>query len=662
MGQAKIIMISKKNLFHLTLFLIPVGFFCILELILRITGYESELNFISRIERNGKEYYTINQLVGKRYFGKDRLYYRKGSHDYFEVNKSPNTIRVFCFGESSMAGFPYEYNAIPSEFLKERLSASLPGKNIEVINTAIAATNSFTVDEFADMLVKYKPDLFIVYMGQNEFYGVYGVGSTVSAGKYRWMIKTYLWFEQFKTFLLLKNAINFVEELFKSDDSQENKILMEEMASKSINYNSDDFRIAVNTFRDNYKEVISTALDHKIPVLISTLVTNENDLQPFVSFHSENLNASLQAESKKLFETGLNEQQQGDFESAAENFKKSLAIDSMPAVIHYRLGKCYEKLNLLSEAGKQYSMAIDLDGLRFRAPSVFDNIIGNLGKKYNVPVADVRKEFRQNSENGFIGSSLLVDHVHPSIKGYFLLAKTWVETLKNNRMLGLSPDLAGNDSLLWDMSSVTPLDSIIGNLKIMELRSRPPFTKSDETLKFQPHTYIEQIAYQYAAEHSLAWADAHLNASKYYLSTGNFLRALNELKAILISDEDNPMVLKVAGDMSLQLNLYDQAEKYYINASKYVANQFIEYKLGKTELLLDKPDAAVQFLQSSLDRNAQSNEKFNTAELEDVYFNLAKAFNKMNENEKASDALKKLLSFDPLNKEAADLLNKIQKH
>lgn len=637
-------MLSKKNIFRIILFLIPFVIFFILELVLRITGYEDELNFVSKVDRNGKEYYTINQLVGKRYFGKDRLYYRKGSHDYFEVNKSSNTIRVFCLGASTMAGFPYEYNAIPTEFLRDRLKTAFPGKNIEVINTAIAATNSFTVDEFADELVSYKPDLFIVYMGQNEFYGVYGVGSTVSVGNSRWLIKTYLWFQHFKTFLLLKNVINSVAGFFGSDNTQDNKILMEEMAKTSIKYNSNDFKTGVNTFRDNYEELIDLARAHNIPILISTLVTNENDVAPFVSFHSDSLSNTLKLENKKLDSLGLIELQKNNYELASEFFKKSILIDSLPADVHYQLGECYEGLKNYHDAIKEYSLARDLDGLRFRAPSDFNKIIRKFGNQLNVPIADVKNEFSQNSKNGLIGSGLLIDHVHPNIKGYFLLAKTWFQTIKENKILGLSPNIGENDSLLWKESAVTQLDSLIGAIKILELKSRPPFSQTEESLNYEPHSTIEQIAYQYVVSKKLSWASAHMNVVKYYLGIGNYSKTLDELRAILVSDQDNPMILKLAGDMALQLNLLNKAEKYYLTANKYSTNQFIEYKLGKTELLLGKPSVAIQFFTSSLERNKQSSDKLSAAEIEDIYYNLAAAYNRVNEPDKAKEIMGKLLN------------------
>jgi tetratricopeptide (TPR) repeat protein len=635
-------MLSKNTIFRIILVLIPFALFLILELILRTFGYADDLRFVSTIDRNGKEYYTINQLVGKRYFNKDRLYYRKGSHDYFEVNKSPQTIRVFCFGESTTAGFPYEYNVIPSEFLRDRLVAAFPDKNIEVINTAIAATNSYTIDEFAGELVKYKPDLFVVYMGHNEFYGVYGVGSTISAGKNRSLIKTYLWLGNFKTFILLKNLINSLMDIFSSDNAQENKVLMEEMAKTSIRYNSDDFKTALSTFRENYEEIINIARENNIPIIISNLVRNEDGLYPFISFQSELISDSLATLSRKFYNLGLEKMDAKNYPGAAEYFNESLSIDSIPANVHYLLGKCYEQLAKYDQAERQYSLAADLDGLRFRAPSEFNNIITRLGKQYQVPVADVNNQFKLNSENGIIGSNLLVDHVHPNIRGYFLLAKAWFLAIKQNKLLGMSPGVEESDSLIWSNAAVTSLDSLIGAIRIMELKSRPPFTKSDSVFNFVPQNAIEQLAYRYAVMNESSWASTHLDAAKYYLTNGNYARALDELRAILVSDEDNPMVLKLAGDMSLQFNRYKQAENYYLRANKFSSNQFIEYKLGKTELLLGKPELAIQFFNSCLERNEQSSDKFNISEMEDIYHNLADAYIKNNEPEKAREVMQKL--------------------
>ncbi|MFZ0453986.1 MAG: tetratricopeptide repeat protein [Ignavibacteriaceae bacterium] len=653
-------MIKKKNIFRVILFLIPFLFLFSLEIILRLIGYGPDLSIVAKIQRNGKEYYTMNQLVGNRYFNENRLFYRKGSHDFFEVNKSPNTIRVFCFGASTMAGFPYEYDAIPSEFLRDRLIDAFPYKNIEVINTAIAATNSYTVSEFVNELSHYKPDLFIIYMGQNEFYGAFGVGSTISIGKSRWLIKTFLWLQQFKTFLFLKNIVSSISNYFKPSNVNEDKILMEQMVkNNSIKYNGSDFLIAENTFEDNYQEVIETAKKNKIPVIISTLVTNEKDLAPFVSIYSDNLNDSLKNKFNNYLAAGINYRKKGDYTNALKSFNKSIAIDSTPADVHYQIGVCEELTKNYEKAKRQFTLAKNLDGLRFRAPSVFNRVIRKLSNQYKVPLSDVNKSFQGSSPYGIIGKELLVDHVHPNIKGYFLLAKTWFQTIRDNELVGLSANVNENDSLLWQQSSVTTLDSIIGALKIMKLKSRPPFTNKDSDFVFTPHNNLEQIAYNYLTNNKLSWGMAHVMAAKEYLVKKDYEKALREYKAILITDETNPNLLSIIGDIYYQLKSYQEAEANYYKAFSFDSNQFLKYRLGLANINLKKPDLAVQYFSSCLLDNKSSNQ-FTVGQVENIRYNLAVAYSRTNQNEKAIDELSIILKTNPLNTEAATLFKKLK--
>ena len=296
----------------------------------------------------------------------------------------------------------------------------------------------------------------------------------------------------------------------------------------------------------------------------------------------------------------------------------------------------------MNKAKTEYSLAIDLDGLRFRAPSQFNKIINNLSSEYKIPVANVDDIFRENASDSIIGSQLLVDHVHPNITGYFLLAKAWYQTLQKNNLIGINKTSEETDSVVWKLSSVTQLDSVIGDIKIQELKSRPPFSKTDSKFEYTPHNPIEEFANQYVIEQKLSWAEAHLNLAKAYFTGGDYKSALKEFRAILVSDDSNPMVLKLAGDICLQLNDYRNAEMYYSKANKFNPNQFIEYKLAKTELFLNKPNLAIRFFNSALERNKVAKEKFKPNELEDLYYNLAGAYNKINEPEKANEVLRKL--------------------
>ncbi|MFA3784137.1 tetratricopeptide repeat protein [Melioribacteraceae bacterium 4301-Me] len=653
-------MYTKKNIFRLILIITPFSLLFLLEMALRISGYENELQIVSTIKRNGKSYYTMNQLVGKRYFGKDRFYYRKGTHDFFEVNKSPNTIRVFCFGASTTAGFPYEYNATPAEFLRERLSAAFPDKNIEVINTAIDATNSFTVVEFAKELVNYEPDLFVVYMGQNEFYGVYGVGSTISVGKSRWLIKTNLWLQNFKTFLLIKNFIRWITEFVSKSRADDNKILMEQMAeNNSIIYGDEDYRIAKENFTKNYEEIIEIAKENNVPLIVSTLVTNEKDLFPFVTMYSNNIDTIRKNKCKEYYRLGLVSKANKDYKTALDYFKKSIEIDSLPANVHFELGKIYLELGDNKNALSEFTKAVDFDGLKFRAPSEFNTIVKKLSIKYNLPLADVNKMFRQHSKDGIIGDELLVDHIHPNIKGYFLLAKSWFEAIKENNLLGKDFKRDENDSLLWENIPVTELDSVIGEFKIRLLRSRPPFQERDQNLIIQPKNFIEQQAYLYSVEHQISWGLAHLNVEKEYLLNKNYEKAAKELKAILVTDDKNSTISIMLGDIYLQTEDYQNAERYYLADTMFFDNQLSLYKMGIVEINLGKYDQAIEYLNRSLFLY-QYQQFLRPSQIEDVHFNLAFCYSKLNKYDKAVDELKIILKSDPKNQKAKQLLKSIE--
>jgi hypothetical protein len=61
------------------------------------------------------------------------------------------------------------------------LSDMYPDTKFEVINTALVAINSHVILEIAKDCAKYKPDLFIVYMGNNEVIGPFGPGTVFSS-------------------------------------------------------------------------------------------------------------------------------------------------------------------------------------------------------------------------------------------------------------------------------------------------------------------------------------------------------------------------------------------------------------------------------------------------------------------------------------------------
>lgn len=92
----------------------------------------------------------------------------------FGVNKSENEKRVFILGESVAALYP-EKN------LENKLNAAFPGRGWKAINCGMHSYDSYRTALIAEELVRYKPDLFVLMMGNND-----GAYSPAYIPKYRY--------------------------------------------------------------------------------------------------------------------------------------------------------------------------------------------------------------------------------------------------------------------------------------------------------------------------------------------------------------------------------------------------------------------------------------------------------------------------------------------
>jgi hypothetical protein len=198
---------QQRRLFWVALVAIPVMFFALLEGGLRVAGYGHDTRLFVQVETAGQRYYTINPDVTRRYFS-DHDFGTYTSRDRFRVEKPPGTYRIFALGASTTIGFPYMFNGSFSSLLRDRLYAHFPERKVEVVNVGITAVNSYTVADIAREVMRYEPDLLIVYAGHNEFYGAFGVGSAEQVGGRRWMVKAYLVAQRSKTFQLLRDGLD----------------------------------------------------------------------------------------------------------------------------------------------------------------------------------------------------------------------------------------------------------------------------------------------------------------------------------------------------------------------------------------------------------------------------------------------------------------------
>lgn len=571
------------------LILLPVLFFALLEGVLRFIDYGGDLSLFHEAAVNGKAYYTINPDVTKRYFRTIQVR-AIVSNEMFEKEKGPNTYRIFCLGESSTLGYPYMFNGSFPSMLKDRLESMWPDENIEVVNLGITAVNSFTVADFARELVGYKPDALLVYCGHNEFYGALGVGSTEGLGKSRWVVRTYLAMEGWRTFRLLRDGVNAARTMFGSDPTQRrDATVMEGMVrNREIRFGSDDYIAAKNNFRGNLEEIAQVAAAHNIRVVFGTLVSNLGGLAPFVSTFSTGTERAKRDEWARFYEEAEGSLAKKEYFAAEASLLSAIKIDSLVAKEHFVLAGVYENSGRYEAALKEYRLARDYDALRFRAPSEFNDIIHDVASRYQVPVAECEELIQKSSEHGIIGDEFAVEHVHLNVDGYFLLSKAFYQVLGENGFIE-SRDrwnwkLERRDSEYRSEVSVTPLDSVMASIRLYVLKNSWPFREGGISVRqFEARTDLERLA-KSCLTRELTWEQAHVRVAEQYESEGNLRQAAGEYKALAKVTPLNPSPYLRLGQLLLNVGDDEAAGLAFEKSLKLSGTYYAHQGLGFVHL------------------------------------------------------------------------------
>lgn len=655
---------KKRTLFFALTILLPLILFVALESGLRLGGYGSDLAIVITSVQNGKEVYTVNPAAGKRYFDPSRYFVPLISSGYFEKEKGPNTLRIFILGESTSAGFPYQYNAVPSRMLQVQLELLYPDKKIEVINASLTGTNSFTVLDFIAELSSYRPDLFIIYSGQNEFYGALGTASTNTFGTSRWLIRSYQLLRSVRTVLLLERSMGAAAQLFsKSGATPFTGTLMQQLAGdKAIPYGSPMYEHAVSTFERNLSDAVRLASGRSIPVILSTLVTNERGLTPFVSIRDRTISAGQQRLLDSLSADAEQRLLRGSPETALPVFRRIVTADPMWALGQYRLGQCYDAVGMADSARIAFGRARDYDGLRFRASAEANTRIRSVAQHSGAFIADVESTFRASSPNGILGSELLWEHVHPTFNGYVLLSKTWtsavIKSVPSGRPESFDPSTVVTDSAMAHRLRITPLDLEIGALTMRSLMKRWPFSDTAPTVQ-EAENERQEVALQFM-QGKLRWSEAHYRLADIYRRKGMFRLAAAEYEAVAAFMPGDQYPFIQLGELYSLLQNDEQAAVMYRNALRVSENPSVRLQLGIVLLKLGQFEASMEQLNTALTADKSSAHRLTERDLLEAQFFFAVAMFNAGKTEDAGILVSMLLRQYPEDVRLPRLMDEIE--
>ena len=390
--------------------LLPVVILVIVEVSLRIAGVGFSTNLLVPCTVKGNPASCYNLFFATPYFPAGmvqtpRLY-------SIPATKAPRTYRIFVLGESAAMGDPDSAYGF-SRYLEVMLRERFPSMKFEVVNTGSVAINSHVVLRIAEGLADQKPDLFIIYSGNNEVVGPYGPGTMLtSVGMSMPLVRGSIFFRstrigQLVTKLGTKKGEWHGMEMFLDQQVPASSPLMQQ---------------AYASYERNLRATIAAAKKTGVTVIVSTVATNLKDCAPFASLHRGNMNsAELRAWSTFVVEGQLDSENSPA--QALKRFQAAAAIDGEFAQLEFLMARAAVKLGDYKAAKEHFIRARDLDTLRFRADSRINEINRSVAGATAVSLVDAEKILSDAAPDGIIGTNQIYEHVHMTPEGNYLLAR-----------------------------------------------------------------------------------------------------------------------------------------------------------------------------------------------------------------------------------------------
>lgn len=666
--------LSKKRmwLFRTIAILLPFLVLLLLEIGLRIFHYGYNMDLF--VEYPGrKEFLVLNPSASKKYFVNQMLA-PSGNREVFKKIKDKNTTRIFVLGESTTIGYPYFHNGSFTRWLQYRLINNFPDRNFEIINLSLTAVNSYTVLDFAQQIINYEPDAVLIYTGHNEYYGALGVASTNNISSNPKLIKLLLQLRKLRITQLFTSIYQKMARSSSGGQKNGNQTLMQRMVKdQQISFESDLYNKGVQQFSENIDGVLKLFNKHHIPVLISNLVSNE-DFKPFIS---ESIDSLRFPGFTNEYELGMSFFWDNDFINAKSHLANADKIYRGHALCNFYLGKL-AYLNRDFKAAKGYfDIARDLDGLRFRAPAVFNEIISQLCKKYQYAyLVDTRSAFDSCANNHIVGDDLMLEHVHPNLRGYAVMSDVFYRVMEKAGLISENTDAEMSISKLMEYMPITPVDSLAGVYKIAKLKSSWPFNEPVGPNNFSVSTIEERLAHE-MEDNQIHWPDAMDSLYNYYMSVKNISGARTVLESIVLEHPEEPSVYDRAGMICGEMNDLPAAAIYFHRSFSFVPSVEKAKYLFVIYFKLDRPEEAMRYLDYSIQNSGMSTNlqpiKYFAGEIiqlkkqfaidtasENIPVKIAEKYFRMGNKDLAISYLEKALVKNRNNKEALVLLSEIK--
>ncbi|HEX6202208.1 MAG TPA: tetratricopeptide repeat protein, partial [Thermoanaerobaculia bacterium] len=360
----------------------------------------------------------------------------------FLADKPAGGYRVFTLGGSTTYGSPYDDHVSFARWLERYLAAADPSRRWEVVNAGAQSYASYRVALLMRELVRYQPDLFVVYSGHNEFLEERSYAHITRQNPL--VRRARMALSRFRFAALARQAWQRATGDGADDGSgvepgsrqaAEEPTLAPEVATRLDGwtgldlYERDDELAAgvVAHYEESLHRMVDIARAHDVAIVFVDPVENLKDFSPFKSQPTDGLAAADRQRAAALLAEGVERLAAGDAAAALGPLEAAAALDPRNAEVHFRLGRALFALGRFTEARRAFLTAKDEDVAPLRATRAIHAALGRVAAERDVPLVDLpgllAAESRRRWGHDLPGDELMLDHVHPDLPVHDLVAR-----------------------------------------------------------------------------------------------------------------------------------------------------------------------------------------------------------------------------------------------
>ncbi len=472
--KQKLVSWHKQMLYSCGAIIFGVLLVCIFELGLRIVNVapNDPLNDPFVGFQGIRPLFTLNETTKSFNISTSRLTFFLPQS--FPSQKSPQTFRIFVLGGSTVQGRPYATETSFAKWLEIALQAAEPDRQWEVVNCGGVSYASYRLVPIMQELIQYKPDLFILYTGHNEFLEDRTYGHL--KGPQSSLAHCYAFISSLRIYSLLENAFQGISKQHKKKTTKpvlqtEVEALLDYRGGLELYQRNEQWQKDVFAhFESNIQRMIMMARATNVPVIIMNPVSNLSDNPPFKSLSKDDI---TEIDTRVIEQLRLKAQQEPILAKTITYLEQITALDDQQADSFFKLGTVYKKLGWFDKAKAAIVEAKELDVLPLRMLEPMHEKLFEISRSLEIPLVDARALIEKRSQGSIPGNEWLLDHVHPSINGHQLFATALVKEMAKQGIATIDSQWANKREHLFakHLDSLDELYYLVGKARLAGLRS-----------------------------------------------------------------------------------------------------------------------------------------------------------------------------------------------